>query len=88
MDQFPAEILALIAKLLPLATLKMFRLVSRRLADITYPLLVQHLSVVSTVECLDEFRHSISQNPGTALYNKELVLNRCKFEMLSHRAQF
>ncbi|KAK3367303.1 hypothetical protein B0T24DRAFT_535157 [Lasiosphaeria ovina] len=74
MDQFPAEILALIAKLLPLATLQVFRLVSRRLADIAYPLLVQHLSVVSTVECLDEFKHFISQNPETAFYTKTLTI--------------
>ena len=74
MDQFPTEILALIAKLLPFATLQVFRLVSRRLADIAYPLLVQHLSVVSTVECLNEFKHFISQNPETALYTKKLTI--------------
>ncbi|KAI3333824.1 hypothetical protein F4824DRAFT_512991 [Ustulina deusta] len=74
MDRFPTEILALVANLLPLAALREFRLVSSRMADVAYPVLVQHLSVVNTAECLEEFKHFIYQNEEAARSTKKLTI--------------
>ncbi len=74
MDRFPAEILALIADILPLATLREFRLVSRRLADVAYPVLIQQLSIVNTAERLEEFELFTYQNQEAAHYTKKLTI--------------
>lgn len=73
MERFPAEILALVVKFLPLAALREFRLVSRRLADVAYPVLVQHLSVVNTAECLEEFKLFINKSQ-IASHTKRLTI--------------
>ena len=74
MDRFPAEIIALVAAFLPLAALREFRLVSRRLADVAYPILTQHLSVVNTAECLEEFERFIHQDQLAARCVKRLTI--------------
>ncbi|KAI8626620.1 hypothetical protein F5Y19DRAFT_466394 [Xylariaceae sp. FL1651] len=74
MDRFPTEILALVANLLPLAALREFRLVSSRLANVAYPVLTQHLSVVNTTECLEEFAHFVYQNQEATRYTKKLTI--------------
>ena len=74
MDRLPTEILALVADFLPLVSLREFRLVSVRLADIAYPVLTQHLSVVNTAECLEEFEHFICQSQEAARFTKKLTI--------------
>ncbi|KAI1291680.1 hypothetical protein F5Y03DRAFT_388343 [Xylaria venustula] len=74
MDRFPTEILALVANLLPLAALRKFRLVSSRMADIAYPVLIQHLFVVNTAKCLEKFEHFIYQNEEAARFTKKLTI--------------
>ncbi|KAM7211812.1 hypothetical protein V8F06_012818 [Rhypophila decipiens] len=52
--------------------LREFRLVSSLLAAVSYPILAQHLSIVNTVECLEEFERFICQNQA-ASYTKKLT---------------
>lgn len=74
MDRLPTEILALVAGLLPLAALREFRLASSLLAAVSYPALAQHLCIVNTAECLEEFERFICQNQAAARYTKKLTI--------------
>ena len=74
MDRLPTEILVLVADLLPLAALREFRLVSSLLADVAYPVLTQHLAIVNTAECLEEFERFIYQNQVAARWTKKLTI--------------
>jgi hypothetical protein len=74
MDRLPTEIIALVADFLPLAALREFRLVSRRLADVAYPILSQHLSIVNIAECREEFERFIYQNQVAARCAKRLTI--------------
>jgi hypothetical protein len=74
MDHLLTEVLALVAGLLPLAHLKELRLVSRIWADTAYPVPAQHLSIVNTEECLEEFERFMHKRKGTARYAKKLTI--------------
>ena len=74
MNRLPTEILALVADFLPLVSLREFRLVSRRLASAGSPILTQHLCIVDTAECLEDFQRFLRQNQVAARCAKKLTI--------------